>query len=53
MARVLRQVTVVRDGWHNGFTDLQYWQGCYWVSYRKGTAHASADGEACAKGASG
>lgn len=47
MARILRQVTVVRDGMHNGFTDLQHWQGAYWVGYRKGTAHASMDGEAC------
>jgi hypothetical protein len=46
MARILRQVTVVRDGMHNGFTDLQHWQGCYWVSYRKGAAHTSMDGEA-------
>lgn len=46
MARILRQVTVVRDGMHNGFTDLQYWQGCHWVSYRKGAGHASMDGEA-------
>ncbi|MHB9106072.1 MAG: hypothetical protein ACYDCO_03350 [Armatimonadota bacterium] len=46
MAQILRQTTVVRDGWHNGFTDLQFWQGCYWVSYRKGSAHASMDGEA-------
>lgn len=46
MGRILRQVTVVRDGMHNAFTDLAYWQGAYWVSYRKGTAHASIDGEA-------
>ncbi len=46
MARLLRQVTVVRDGMHNGFTDLACWQGAYWVSYRKGTSHASIDGEA-------
>ena len=46
MARILRQVTVARDGWHNGFTDVQYWQDCYWVSYRKGMAHATMDGEA-------
>lgn len=43
MARVLRQVTVVRDGNHNGFTDLCFWQGAYWVSYRKGADHVSAD----------
>jgi hypothetical protein len=46
VARILRQVTVARDGWHNGFTDLQHWQGCYWVAYRKGAAHASRDGQA-------
>ena len=44
MARILRQVTVVRDGNHNAFTDLQYWQGCYWVTYRKGAGHVSMDG---------
>ncbi|NQU10483.1 hypothetical protein HQ590_06825 [bacterium] len=47
MARIHRQVTVVRDGMHNAFTDLAYWQGAYWVSYRKGTAHASIDGQMC------
>ena len=46
MAAILRQVTVARDGMHNGFTDLQYWQGLYWVGYRKGASHASMDGEA-------
>lgn len=45
MAAILRQVTVARDGLHNAFTDLQYWQGCYWVSYRKGTSHVSMDAE--------
>lgn len=45
MARILRQVTVARDGWHNAFTDLQYWRGLYWVSYRRGAAHVSMDGE--------
>ena len=46
MAEILRQTTVVRDGFHNAFTDLQFWQGNYWVSYRKGSAHVSMDGEA-------
>lgn len=46
MSQILRQTTVARDGLHNGFTDLQYWQSLYWVSYRKGSAHASMDGEA-------
>lgn len=46
MASIIRQTTVIRDGWHNGFTDLQYWQNCYWVGYRKGSAHVSFDSEA-------
>ena len=46
MARVLRQTTVARDGLHNGFTDVQYWQSLYWVGYRKGRGHATLDGEA-------
>lgn len=46
MANIIRQTTVARDGMHNAFTDLQYWQGCYWVGYRKGSGHVSMDGEA-------
>ena len=43
MAHVLRQCTVTHDGMHNAFTDLVHWQGAYWVAYRKGAAHVSAD----------
>jgi hypothetical protein len=46
MARLLRIVTVTRDGLHNAFTDLVKWQGQYWIGYRKGASHASMDGEA-------
>lgn len=46
MAMIVSQVTVVRDGMHNGFTDLQYWQGAYWVGYRKGAGHISMDAHA-------
>jgi hypothetical protein len=46
MAHIIRQCTVARNRLHNAFTDLQYWQGCYWVSYRRGAAHVSMDGEA-------
>lgn len=46
MARIIRMTTVVRDGMHNAFTDLQYWQGNYWVAYRKGAGHRSMHGEA-------
>ena len=47
MALIRRQATVVRDGWHNAFTDLVFWQGCYWVGYRKGSSHLSLDGQVC------
>ena len=44
------QLVEVRRIWdkapHNAFTDLQYWQGNYWVGYRKGAGHISMDGEA-------
>lgn len=46
MAKIIRMTTVVRDGMHNAFTDLQFWQGCYWVGYRKGSGHRSMDSEA-------
>jgi hypothetical protein len=45
MNQIIRQSTVIRDGYHNAFTDLQYWQSLYWVSYRKGSGHISMDGE--------
>ena len=44
MARILSHVTVCRDGLHNGFTDLQHWSGCYWLTYRKGSGHVGQDG---------
>ena len=44
MAHIVRQTTVVRDGFHNAFTDLACWQGNYWVAYRKGAGHVSMDG---------
>jgi len=28
---------------HNGFPDLQFWQGAWWASYRKGAGHTSMD----------
>lgn len=46
MAKILRQATVIRDGMHNAFTDLQHWQGAYWVGYRKGAGHVSMDARA-------
>jgi hypothetical protein len=44
MPKVLWHRTVVRDGWHNAFTDLCYWKGYYWLVYRRGSAHVSPDG---------
>jgi hypothetical protein len=39
MGQILNHVTVVRDGWHNAFTDLIHWQGEYWVAYRRAQSH--------------
>lgn len=46
MSSTVRTTTVIRDGFHNGFTDLQEWQSLYWVSYRKGSGHMTFDGQA-------
>lgn len=43
----IRHATVIRDGFHNGFTDLQFWKNIYWIAYRKGSGHATMDGTAC------
>ncbi|RKX34045.1 MAG: hypothetical protein DRP71_08385 [Verrucomicrobia bacterium] len=45
MARISGIVTVERDGLHNGFTDILFWQGAYWISFRKSQGHISPDGE--------
>ena len=45
MATIKRITTVTRNGFHNAFTDLQYWQSLYWVSYRQGSGHMVLDGE--------
>ena len=53
MANIQRLVTVTRDGMHNAFTDLIYWQGMYVVSYRKGaplTTAIGSRGGSCARG---
>ena len=43
MVRLLQVNTVVRDGWHNMTTDITYWRGCYWLVYRRVSAHYSID----------
>lgn len=45
MAKILSHQTIVRDGWHNAFTDICFWRGAYWLTYRRGSAHVSYDGE--------
>lgn len=45
MVRILWHRTVVRDGWHNAFTDLCSWRGSFWLTFRRGSAHVSLDGE--------
>jgi hypothetical protein len=39
MPQILSHLTVVRDGWHNAFTDLIHWQNAYWVAYRRAESH--------------
>jgi hypothetical protein len=46
MAKLIRLNTVTRDGFHNAFTDMQFWNGCFWISYRKGATHISLDSQA-------
>ena len=43
-ADVLSVRTVVRDGWYNMPTDLAWWGGYYWLSYRRSTGHSCARG---------
>ena len=33
------------DGWHNAFTDLQLFQGRYYVCFRNGLSHVSTEGK--------
>ncbi len=33
------------DGWHNAFTDLQLFQGKYYVCFRNGLSHVSTEGK--------
>lgn len=45
VVEILFHQTIVRDGWHNAFTDLCFWRDAYWLTYRRGSAHISHDGE--------
>ncbi|HCQ03555.1 MAG TPA: hypothetical protein DIT99_23965, partial [Candidatus Latescibacteria bacterium] len=33
------------DGWHNAFTDLQWFKGKYYVCFRNGLSHVSPEGK--------
>lgn len=41
MPKILNHLTVVRDGWHNGFPSLACWRGAYWIGHAKGERHSS------------
>ena len=45
MADIIWLQKVYDDGWHNAFTDLEYWKGEYYLSFRNGLRHASPDGK--------
>ena len=44
-ARLDWHVTAYSDGAHNAFTDLAYFNGAYYLGFRRGETHASLDGE--------
>ena len=45
MVKALWHRTIIRNGRHNAFTDLCFWRGAYWLTFRLGSAHVSPDGE--------
>ncbi len=41
MAELLEVRRIVGDGFHNAFTDLLFWRGQYYLSFRKGEQHGT------------
>jgi len=35
---------IYADAWHNAFTDMAFWHGQYYVTFRSGIAHVSPEG---------
>lgn len=43
--KLLRLRTAHDDGRHNAFTDLARWRDVWWLTFRSGESHVSADGD--------
>ncbi len=41
MAMIRNQLTVVRDSWHNIWSDLCIWKNAYWLVYGRAHGHSS------------
>ena len=37
---------IYEDGWHNAFTDFQFFKGRYYICFRNGLSHVSPEGKA-------
>ncbi|MXX04465.1 MAG: hypothetical protein F4X08_04540 [Gemmatimonadetes bacterium] len=46
MAKIEWVRRVYEDGWHNAFTDFQFFKGRYYICFRNGLSHVSPDGKA-------
>ena len=46
MAKIEWVRRIYEDGWHNAFTDFQYFKGRYYICFRNGLSHVSPEGKA-------
>ncbi len=46
MAKIEWVRRIYEDGWHNAFTDFQFFEGRYYVCFRNGLSHVSPEGKA-------
>ncbi len=46
MAKIEWVRRIYEDGWHNAFTDFQFFKGRYYICFRNGLSHVSLDGKA-------
>ena len=46
MAKIEWVRRIYADGWHNAFTDFQFFKGRYYVCFRNGLSHVSPEGKA-------
>ena len=46
MAKIEWVRRIYEDGWHNAFTDFQFFKGRYYICFRNGLSHVSPEGKA-------